>query len=105
MEMPHVRARITMLPNADGGRRSPIFSGYRPQFRYLGRDNDVSVELLNQETLFPGSTTDVMLTFLRPEFRLRRIAIDTGFELAEVARRVCRGTVIEVLPADLQAAP
>ena len=101
MDGPHIKARLTLLPTENGGRRSPVFSGYRPQFRYLGRDNDVSIDLLNRESLCPGDTDDVYLTFFRPELQLRRIAIDTEFELAEGAKPVARGTITEVIQPEL----
>ena len=102
---PHVKARLTLLPTESGGRRSPISSGYRPQFRYLGCDNDVSVELLIVESLDPGISADVYLTFFRPELQLHRLTTDTEFELAEGERSVARGTIIEVLRSELAAGP
>jgi translation elongation factor EF-Tu-like GTPase len=101
MDGPHIKARLTHLPTESGDRKSPIFSGYRPQFRYLGQGNDVTVDLLSHESLFPGRTAEVNLTFIRPEFQLRRIAINTVFELAEGRRPVARGTIIEVLQPEL----
>lgn len=100
---PHVYAKLTLTPTTEGGRHTPVFSGYRTQFRYLGRDNDVSVTLLECDRLLPGESAHVHLTFSRPELQVDRLRENTSFGLAEGARQVAIGTIQSVLAGDLAA--
>lgn len=100
---PHVYAELTLTPTTEGGRHTPVYSGYRSQFRYLGRDNDVSVTLLECDRLLPGESAHVHMTFFRPELQVNRLRENTSFELAEGARQVAFGTIQSVLVGELAA--
>jgi elongation factor Tu len=93
---PHLHARIKLATTENGGRHSPIFSGYRPQFRYLERDNDVSVTLHEADSASPGECVSVNLTFFRPELQRNRLYVGAAFTLAEGARDVASGVVLEI---------
>ena len=89
----HAEAELFVLPESDGGRKSPFFSGYRPQFRFDGRDNDCSITLLNGDQLGGGETGMVALSFYRPELQSGRFSIGSAFAIAEGARVVGRGRI------------
>ena len=103
MREPHVQAQLTLVRTEENGRRTPVFVDYRPQFRYLGRDNDVCITGMDRDTLAPGESALVLLTFRRPELQRRRLIPNTDFELAEGARVVARGKILEVLAGELEA--
>ncbi|WP_216899126.1 elongation factor Tu [Nocardia alni] len=86
-------ARIHLLSPAEGGRRTPITTGYRPQF-YL-RTGDVvgDVTLAGADLAVPGDTVRATVTLGRPA------PIEAGlrFAVREGGRTVAAGTVLEVL--------
>ena len=97
----HIEAELFVVPESDGGRHSPFFSGYRPQFRFKDRDNDCNVTLLDREHLNGGDTGAVALTFVRPDLQTSRLAVGDSFSLAEGARVVCRGTITRIYESEM----
>ena len=60
-----VQARIRMLDTAEGGRRTPFITGYRPHFVFNaahGRDGQIT--LLDREQMEPGEQGNVTIRFL-----------------------------------------
>ena len=88
-----LRADVALLSAAEGGRHTPIASGYRPQF-YL-RTSDVvgDVELVGTATATPGDRVEMLVTLGRP------VSLEVGlaFAVREGGRTVAAGTVTEVL--------
>ena len=86
-------ATVHLLSAAEGGRRTEIRSGYRPQF-YV-RTTDVAGQLLLTEdaTAQPGDTVQVTVELGRP------VALDEGstFAIREGGRTVGAGTVTTIL--------
>ncbi|MCH7726862.1 MAG: hypothetical protein IH991_10325 [Planctomycetes bacterium] len=99
----HVEAELFVLPESEGGRKSPFFSGYRPQFRFRDRDNDVNITILDREQLDGGDSGNVALTFVRPDLQIGRLFIGAQFGIAEGARVVARGTITRILDTELIA--
>lgn len=62
---PDVEVELTMTPTAEGGRKGPAFSGYRPHFA-IREDFLTSgqIELVGIEQLGPGETAKANITFL-----------------------------------------
>ncbi|TVP98273.1 MAG: hypothetical protein EA381_12875 [Planctomycetaceae bacterium] len=92
------------MTTENGGRLYPISSGYRPQFRYLGRNNDVSITLHDAESVSPGKCVTADLTFFRPELQRNRLQIGAVFSLAEGARDVANGVVLEIHDPEMLSA-
>ena len=92
----HVNAELFVVPESDGGRRSPFFSGYRPQFFFDGVHNDCVITILNGDEMGGGDSGPVALTFFRPELQSGRLAVGDTFCIAEGARVVCRGTITRI---------
>jgi elongation factor Tu len=91
---PHQRftARVYLLSAAEGGRRTEIRTGYRPQF-YV-RTTDVAGLLdLGEHVAIPGETVDARVELGKP------VALDDGltFAIREGGRTVGAGTVTAVL--------
>ncbi|GAA4884618.1 elongation factor Tu [Kitasatospora terrestris] len=87
-------ARIHLLSAAEGGRRTPVTSGYRPQF-YL-RTGDVvgHIELAEGAgPVPPGETVEVTVTLGVPV----PLEPGLGFAVREGGRTVAAGTVLTVL--------
>jgi len=93
---PHTKfkAEVYVLTKEEGGRHTPFFSGYRPQFYF--RTTDVTgVATLNEgvEMVMPGDNSQLEIELIAP------IAMEKGlrFAIREGGRTVGAGTVSEVI--------
>ncbi|WJK35574.1 elongation factor Tu [Solwaraspora sp. WMMA2065] len=87
------RARLYVLTTAEGGRHTPFFANYRPQFYFRTTDVVGSVRLADGTMAMPGDTVEVTVELGRP------VAMDVGlgFAVREGGRTVAAGTVAELL--------
>lgn len=88
------KAAIYCLSKEEGGRHSPFFGGYRPQFYFRTTDITGSVTLPEgKEMVMPGDNTEIVAELIHP------IAMDKGlrFAIREGGRTVASGQVIEVI--------
>jgi elongation factor Tu len=99
------RAKITLLPTKDGGRKKPIFSGYKPAFvfntqtQYCGE-----IQLIDKQELNPGETTQVEIKLLPARTLRKNLHINTAFTLVEGHKIIGDGTIIkEVLKKETVA--
>ena len=93
---PHKKMRATVysLTREEGGRHSPFFSGYRPQFYFRTTDITGTVSLPEgKEMVMPGDTTDLIIELINT------IAVEQGvrFAIREGGRTVGAGTVTEII--------
>ncbi|MFF2549600.1 elongation factor Tu [Nocardia sp. NPDC058058] len=84
-------ARVQLLSAAQGGRRTSIVSGYRPQF-YLRTGDVVGDVVLPEGRAFPGDTVEMAVTLGRPV----PLEPGLGFAIREGSRTVAAGTVLAV---------
>ncbi|GAB6090109.1 elongation factor Tu [Spirochaeta dissipatitropha] len=85
---------IYCLSKEEGGRHSPFFSGYRPQFYFRTTDITGDVQLPEgKEMVMPGDNTEINVTLIHP------IAMDKGlrFAIREGGRTVASGQVTEII--------
>ncbi|MFI6040627.1 elongation factor Tu [Nocardia sp. NPDC051321] len=84
-------ARVYLLGSAEGGRRTPITSGYRPQF-YIRTGDVVGDVTLPADTrlAMPGDTVDLTVELGRPT----PVEPGLGFAIREGGRTVGAGTVL-----------
>ena len=93
---PHTKFKGTIycLSKDEGGRHSPFFSGYRPQFYFRTTDITGTVTLPEgKEMVMPGDNTEVIVELIHA------IAMDKGlrFAIREGGRTVASGQVIEII--------
>ncbi|WP_211482469.1 hypothetical protein [Collimonas sp. OK607] len=88
---------------AEGGRRSPAFGDYRPQFYYDGHDWDARHIYPDVKQANPGDTVRAFLGFLSPAEHLGKIYPDMTFEIREGARTVGRGRVTRIIELEESA--
>ena len=94
---PDIEAEITFVPTEQGGRKTPAFSGYRPQFYYDGMDWDAIQEYPDVEQVLPGQTVRTLLTFSRPQVHFGRVVEGMEFLVREGQRTVAHGRVTKIL--------
>ncbi len=88
------KAGVYILGKDEGGRHTPFFNGYRPQFYFRTTDVTGTVELPEGvEMVMPGDNVTVVINLLQP------IAMDKGlrFAIREGGRTVGAGIVDEIL--------
>ncbi|RJQ69489.1 elongation factor Tu [Pseudonocardiaceae bacterium YIM PH 21723] len=93
---PHTefKARVYILSKDEGGRHTPFFNNYRPQFYFRTTDVTGVVTLPEgTEMVMPGDNTDMSVQLIQP------IAMDKGlrFAIREGGRTVGAGTVEEIV--------
>ena len=93
---PHAKfkAKIYVLTKEEGGRHTPFFKGYRPQFYFRTTDVTGSIELpAGVEMVMPGDNVDVTAALITP------IAMEQGlrFAVREGGHTVGAGVVSEIL--------
>jgi elongation factor Tu len=93
---PHTRfkAEVYVLTKEEGGRHTPFFPGYRPQFYFRTTDVTGSVKLpAGVEMVMPGDNVAVEIELITP------IAMEKGlrFAIREGGRTVGAGTIAEVI--------
>lgn len=93
---PHTKfeAEVYILSKEEGGRHTPFFNGYRPQFYFRTTDVTASVDLpAGKEMVMPGDNVSITVTLIAP------IAMDQGlkFAIREGGRTVGAGVVTKVL--------
>lgn len=90
-----IRANLRLVPTNQGGRSSPIESGYRSLACFEGSPSDFGFELeLDADRLAPGESGSGKLSFWAVE-ELPALSAGQSFELREGARVVGHGTVLE----------
>jgi elongation factor Tu len=89
----HFNAEVYVLSKDEGGRHTPFFNGYRPQFYFRTTDVTGSIKLPEgQEMVMPGDNTNMEIELIQP------IAMDQGlrFAIREGGRTVGAGVVTEI---------
>jgi elongation factor Tu len=93
---PHTKfkAEVYVLKKEEGGRHTPFFKNYRPQFYFRTTDVTGTVELKEGvEMVMPGDNTEIVVELISP------IAMDKGlkFAIREGGKTVGAGVVAEVI--------
>lgn len=88
------KAQVYALKKEEGGRHTPFFNGYRPQFYFRTTDVTGSIALKEGvEMVMPGDNTEISVELIAP------IALEQGskFSVREGGRTVGAGNVIEII--------
>jgi elongation factor Tu len=93
---PHtkVTAEVYVLSKDEGGRHTPFFNGYRPQFYFRTTDVTGSIELpAGTEMVMPGDNIQMTVSLIQP------IAMEEGlrFAIREGGRTVGAGVVAKII--------
>ncbi len=93
---PHTKfkSQVYVLTKEEGGRHTPFFNGYRPQFYFRTTDVTGIIDLpAGTEMVMPGDNIDMTIELITP------IAIEPGlrFAIREGGRTVGSGVVAEVI--------
>ncbi len=88
------KGQVYVLKKEEGGRHTPFFSDYRPQFYFHTTDITGEIELPEgTEMVMPGDNTEFTVTLIKPA----AIEKGTKFTIREGGRTVGAGQVTEIL--------
>jgi elongation factor Tu len=90
----HFTAEVYVLSKDEGGRHTPFFNGYRPQFYFRTTDVTGSIELpAGTEMVMPGDNIQMTVKLIAP------IAMEEGlrFAIREGGRTVGAGVVAKII--------
>ncbi|MBO5983179.1 MAG: elongation factor Tu, partial [Clostridia bacterium] len=90
----HFTSQVYVLTKDEGGRHTPFFNGYRPQFYFRTTDVTGSISLpAGTEMVMPGDHIDMEIKLITP------IAIEEGlrFAIREGGRTVGSGVVAKII--------
>jgi elongation factor Tu len=93
---PHTKftAEVYVLSKEEGGRHTPFFNGYRPQFYFRTTDVTGSIDLpAGTEMVMPGDNIQMVVALIAP------IAMEEGlrFAIREGGRTVGAGVVAKII--------
>ena len=93
---PHTNfeAQVYILSKEEGGRHTPFFNGYRPQFYFRTTDVTGTANLpTGVEMVMPGDNVEMVVELINP------IAMEDGlrFAIREGGRTVGAGRVIKIV--------
>ena len=86
--------QVYVLTKEEGGRHTPFFNGYRPQFYFRTTDVTGNIKLPDGvEMVMPGDNIEMEVTLITP------IAIENGlrFAIREGGRTVGSGAVTSIM--------
>src|ERR1700709_285528 len=90
----HFKAEVYVLTKEEGGRHTPFFKGYRPQFYFRTTDVTGAIELpAGTEMIMPGDNIKIVVELISP------IAMEDGlrFAIREGGKTVGAGVVAKVI--------
>jgi elongation factor Tu len=91
---PHMKAKaeLFVIPKEEGGRHTPIFPGYRPQFFFGTTDVTGTVDFGDRKMLTPGEHAPVSLELLKA------VGMEPGmrFAVREGNKTVGAGVIVSV---------
>ncbi len=101
---PDLEAEISARPPSEGGRQSPMYSGYRPNhnFGVEGMLNDAIHEYPETGSIAPGEKGKANLWLVAPKCQEGRLFIGMAFTVQEGGRIVGMGRVTKVINESLQ---
>jgi elongation factor Tu len=90
----HFKAQVYVLSKDEGGRHTPFFNGYRPQFYFRTTDITGSINLEEGvEMVMPGDNTEMEVKLIAP------IAMEDGlrFAIREGGRTIGAGSITKII--------
>ncbi|MEC9476566.1 MAG: elongation factor Tu [Planctomycetota bacterium] len=92
---PHTEfeAEVYILSKDEGGRHSPFFNGYRPQFYFRTTDVTGNTEVLGADMCMPGDNAKIKVTLIQPIAMNEQLR----FAIREGGKTVGAGVVSKIL--------
>jgi len=101
---PDFIARLEYKTTAEGGRRTPVKSGYRSQvkFYFIEMQSSGQQTFLNKDIVYPGDIVDAEIIVVSPEIFENSLTEGTPFEIREGPTIVGVGQIMRLLNEGLR---
>ncbi|WP_166437109.1 EF-Tu C-terminal domain-related protein [Niastella caeni] len=92
-------AELKYLTTEEGGRQTPVFSGYRPQVKFDFDEIQTSGQqtFLNKDTVYPGDTVEASIRIISVEHFEHTLTEGMTFEFREGSKVIGTGIIIDIL--------
>jgi translation elongation factor EF-Tu-like GTPase len=102
---PDFIAELHYLTTEQGGRKTPAWSGYRPQVKFGFSEMQTSGQqkFIDKEIVYPGDFVKAEISIISVDFFKNKLKIGLDFEFREASRVIGTGKIIEILNIDLLA--
>jgi hypothetical protein len=99
-------AELKYLTAEEGGRKTPAFSGYRPQVKFDFDEMQTSGQqtFLTKDTVYPGDTVEAAIRIISVEHFENKLTEGMPFEFREGSRVIGTGKIIDILNDKLKKA-
>jgi translation elongation factor EF-Tu-like GTPase len=96
---PDFIAQLQYKTTEDGGRKTPAFSGYRPQIKFPFSEMVTSGQqtFLDKDIVYPGETVKASIRIISIDFFENSLKEDMQFEFREGSNIIGTGVVIEII--------
>ena len=92
-----IEVEIEFLHHEFGGRKTPAFTGYRPQFFYNGNNWDAVHEYIGTNKVEPGERVKAYLAFMSPHEHEGNVYPSMPFIIREGNRTIGFGSVLKII--------
>ena len=99
-------AELKYLTAEEGGRKTPAFSGYRPQikFEFAERQTSGQQTFLNKDTVYPGDTVEAAIKIISVEYFENTLTEGMSFDFREGSKVIGTGKITGILNTKLEKA-
>lgn len=98
-----IEAEIYFLTSEEGGRSTPVYSNYRPQFFYEDHDWDAAHIYPDVEQVNPGDTVRAFLGFMSPKEHFGKVHVGMEFLIREGGSTVGKGVITSIIELEQSA--
>ena len=95
-DLAKIAAKLYLLRPEEGGRKTPIFTGYRPTVYFGDRQTDGLIVFNNAENPALGGEYTVTIALAHPEYLGDALQQDAIFDCREGPKIIGRGKVLKV---------
>jgi translation elongation factor EF-Tu-like GTPase len=95
-DLAKISAKIHLLRPEEGGRKTPIYTGYRPTVYFGGRQTDGLIVFDPEEKPVLGGEYTVTIALAHPEYLGDALQKDATFDCREGPKIIGRGKVLNV---------
>src|ERR1700752_4300693 len=107
IKQPDFIAKLKYFTPEQGGRKTPAWSGYRPQVKFSFSEMQTSGQqtFLDKEIVHPGETVTAEIAIIATEFFKNKLSVGQSFEFREGPHIIGTGEIIEIKNNDLKLNP
>jgi translation elongation factor EF-Tu-like GTPase len=101
--LPDFIAELQYKTSAEGGRKTPAFSGYRPQVKFGFNEMQTSGQqkFIDKDTVFPGDRVRAEITLITTSHLKNSLNIGYDFDFKKGSRIIGTGKIVEIVNVDL----